>query len=662
QTADHAIAEAREILAHPEQELKFPDYNMSNLKIRNGYFYDGEVPALLTGLYTNTDVAADYEALAEAGICFTQPERLNMHCTLPEEGKVNTAHIDTFVVHDTLENAQGANIGCVIDLGLQYMPGWAKEKYPTIINPGSSYNPYGPYSIVSEDMKNLTRQYIDQLIPKASKFGVNLGYEMANQAYNNPWSPQVILQFQEWAKQKYETIDVSNAAWGANFKSFEEIQPLEDMREIQPLGLRNDWIRFQHRLTAEWYNWLKTEIKARDPKALVEVQLAGNYFQPQKFKLHDCARVGIDEVDLYRNITDITGIDFCTWYWGRFVYEQAGQHCDLLRSIAPDKPIINFEYGFGTYNSNSSWSADYMRASLWYSYLHGMAGNTAWIWTVTELADESQLNTLARWPDRTETLGRTALELRRHADAIARFGRQKGEIAILYSAPSRWFDDQKNNEYYEQARRMWHAVSMVDAPFEFICDEQVGQGELKRFKVLLVPACTYVSDATYNKVREFVRNGGSIVMTAGSFGKDEYAKPRALSEPWKAVTHLPALLDRAEPSREGKGSIYGVNDSGVGDYQRLINKVADRTGVQRPIRVTVGNDLNRSIELRCVRKGKGEYLLYCFNLDATPAEARFELKDGFRIAGKDLLRGRAAEGRMTLQPMELCLWRVSGPN
>src|SRR3569623_1260187 len=102
---------------------------------------------------------------------------------------------------------------------------------------------------------------------------------------------------------------------------------------------------------------------------------------------------------------------------------------------------------------------------------------------------------------------------------------------MMYSAPSRWFDDQKKDEYYEQARLMWHAVSMTDAPFEFLSDEQIEQGDLKRFKLLLVPACTYVTEATYSKVRDFVRGGGSILMTVDSFSHDAYAKPRELTKP-----------------------------------------------------------------------------------------------------------------------------------
>jgi hypothetical protein len=134
-----------------------------------------------------------------------------------------------------------------------------------------------------------------------------------------------------------------------------------------------------------------------------------------------------------------------------------------------------------------------------------------------------------------------------------------------------------------------------------------------------------------------------------------------LSKSWKDSTYLPSLLDKGRPAEDGKGSIYCVAPSGVGDYQRLINRIADRTGVQRPIRATVGNDLNRSVELRCVKTGKGEYLLYCFNLDANAADLKLEIKSGFHVAGKDLLRGREAENRMLLRPLEVCLWRVKGP-
>jgi len=660
QTAGRALAEAREILAHPEADVKFPEYDMGKLKIRDGYFYDGDQPALLTGLYTNRDVKQDYDAISEMGICFTQPERLNVFTTLVGEQETSRGFIDSFVVRDTLEPAGKANIGCLFDLGLHYLPEWAYKKYPDLTNPGSDHNHYAPYLVTSKGFRDVVRWYLDQLVPTTAKFPMTLGYEMGNQPFLNPWSPAVIRQFQDWAKMEYKTIDAANQQWLSTFTSFSQVQPDKNFRLIQPVGLRYDWVKFQHRITGEWYRWLKAELNKHDPHGWVEVQPAGNFFDPQKFPGHDAHRVAIDEVDLYRNITDISGIDACTWFWGRLVYDQGGQFYDLLRSIAPAKPIVNFEYGLSTYNSKTIWDPAYIRGSLWYSYLHGMGGCTTWIWTLAEERDETQTNTLARWPDRIETFGRTALELRRHARAIAAFGRPSSEVAMLYPAPARWFAGTGPSDYFEQARAMWNAASFLDTSFDFITDEQITEGRLTRYKILLIPSSPYMQDGSYRHIQKFVHQGG-ILLTNGGLGFDAYGHSRETEDFLGSARNADHYAVAREAGKKfGRGIVYNVLPTSAGAYGLLFRRIYDQAGISRPVRVKMQTGLpNWTIEARTVKETDraNQYLFYCFNLGNRAEQILITLQKGMVIAGRDLISNRKFEPVITLNPLEICMWR-----
>ncbi len=662
-TAGRAIREAEAILKDPVADVKYPEYNMGKLQLKDGYFYDGDQPALLAGLYTNRDVRPDYENLAEMGVCFTQPERLNVFTTLLAEDKTSRAFIDSYVVRDTLEPTRKCNIGCVFDLGLHYLPGWMFEKYPDTENPGADKNHYSPYLVCSKRFREFVSRYLDELIQATSKSAATMGYEMGNQPYLNPWSPAVIHEFQEWVKKEYGTVDAVNAKWSSHFSSFSEIQPDKNFRKIEPLGFRYDWVRFQHGITGEWYRWLRGQLNRRDPGRPVTVQPAGNFFEPQKFAGHDFHRVAIDEVDLYRNITEISGFDACTWYWGRLVYDQMGQHIDLIRSIAPQRPMVNFEYGTSTYNSKTVWNPDYIRASLWYSFLHGLGGCSAWIWTVSEEREETQTNTFARWPDRAESFGRTALELRRHAGQIVQFGRAQAQVAILYPSPARWFADAGLNSYYEQARAIWNAATFMDAPFDFICDEQIAEGRLARYRLLLVPVAPYVQEPTYQKIRDFVRQGGVMVVNGGSFAFDPYARPREMDIPRESFPISHYMEAKTNAKRYGKGFVYGIDAASSREYGLLLRKVYERAGIWRPIRVSLANNTpNWSIEAKTVReKGQAnQYLFYCFNLGNTAENILISPRAGYTVLGNDLIADRVFAPRITLKPMEVCMWRFAG--
>jgi hypothetical protein len=663
QTARRAIDEAKAILADPKKDVRYPEYKIESLKIRDGYFYQGNDPAILAGLYTNRDVRDDYDVLAEMGVCFTQPERLNVFTTLVSEKETNRAFIDGYVVRDTLVPAGKANVGCLFDIGLHYMPDWAYAKYPDMFNPGSDHNHYSPYMVCSKSFRELTQKYLDELIPTTAKYPMTMGYEMGNQPYLNPWSPAVIKEFQAWAKSEYKAIEAVNAKWHSSFASFEAIQPDKNFRKIEPLGFRYDWINFQHSITSEWYRWFKAELNKRDPGRPVEVQPAGNFFEPQKFAGHDWHRVAIDDVDMYQNITDISGFDACTWYWGRLVFDQIGQFVDLMRSIAPNKPAMNFEYAFGTYNSKAIWNPDYIRASLWYSYLHGMAGSTSWIWTVAEELDDSQNNSFAHWPDRMEQFGRATLELRRHAKEIVAFGRPESQVAILYSSPSRYFAGTGSNEYFEQARAIWSAASFLDASLDFIADEHIAQGKLSQYKVLIVPASPYVQDETLEKILDFVRRGGTLVMNTGSLAFDPYANARSGGEMFgKNYTVWDYAAEKRSGKACGRGVIYAVDPAEGAGYYPMLNRIYTRAGVDRPIRVTMSNGMPTfwTVEARTVKeKGEnGRYLFYCFNLGNQPVEVSVKCKKGFGIQGNDLVEGRAFEDKMIIKPLGIYIWTV----
>lgn len=662
-TAKQAIGEAETILADPATDVKYPDYNMGKLTIRDGYFYDGETPALLAGLYTNRDVRNDYGALSEMGVCFTQPERLNVFTTLLSEKETNRAFIDGYVVRDTLVPAGKADVGCLFDLGLHYMPDWAYKKYPGMTNPGADGNHYAPYLVTSPDFRRLTKRYLDELIPTTAKYPMTTGYEMGNQPFLNPWSPEVIARFQTWAKTTYRTIGAANAKWGSAFKSFADVQPDKNFRKIEPLGLRYDWINFQHGITSEWYRWLKAELNRRDPGRPVTVQPAGNFFEPQKFAGHDAHRVAIDYVDLYANITDISGFDACTWYWGRLVFDQMGTFVDLLRSLAPDKPVVNFEYAMSMYGSKTVWDPGYIRASLWYSYLHGMGGGTSWIWNLGEITDESQNHGFSRWADRAEQFGRTALELRRFAPEITRFGRAPAEVAILYSSPSLYFAGTGGNEYCEQARAVWSAASFLDAPLDFVSDEQIAKGALGRYKLLIVPASPYLQDGTRAHLLAFVKRGGVVVANTGSFAFDAYGKP------WPAMGLLGghSLGDGYRPGTPvagkayGRGMVHTVEPMAAAGYYPILDTVYQQAGVFRPVRVRLAHDRSAfwTVELRTVReKGPGNhYLFYCFNVGNRTEEVRLACPKGFVANGHDLIGNRPFAKTFALKPLELCIWR-----
>jgi hypothetical protein len=123
-----------------------------------------------------------------------------------------------------------------------------------------------------------------------------------------------------------------------------------------------------------------------------------------------------------------------------------------------------------------------------------------------------------------------------------------------------------------QSRDVPHVLAMkqayegtvyLDSPTRFVTERQIEAGRLDGLKLLILPAVEYQNAATQKAVMEWVRAGGSLVLTPNSWLGDEYARPADyLSELGIEITgmELPEVrVGEAVPDiARGTGFIMGA--------------------------------------------------------------------------------------------------------
>ena len=119
------------------------------------------------------------------------------------------------------------------------------------------------------------------------------------------------------------------------------------------------------------------------------------------------------------------------------------------------------------------------------------------------------------------------------------------KAAILYSVPSMAYAD----DYLETVDKAYEALIFNGQKVAFASETQAQQGELTRYKLLIVPNATHVQPATLAVIRSFAKAGGAIVVIGeGSLNRDDNDKPSNASDRGyvlsKAET-LPASADSA---------------------------------------------------------------------------------------------------------------------
>jgi len=74
---------------------------------------------------------------------------------------------------------------------------------------------------------------------------------------------------------------------------------------------------------------------------------------------------------------------------------------------------------------------------------------------------------------------------------------------------------------WQSWRNMWQAAQYLGEPMDIIWDEDILNGELSEYEVLLVPAAYVVTEELYNAVVSFVSAGGYVIIHKGSIFETE---------------------------------------------------------------------------------------------------------------------------------------------
>jgi beta-galactosidase len=119
-------------------------------------------------------------------------------------------------------------------------------------------------------------------------------------------------------------------------------------------------------------------------------------------------------------------------------------------------------------------------------------------------------------------MSKTAHELRRIGPEIADL-KVTNQVAILYSSDSYWgiefmkFSDHQN--YRTLLRQMYHVLYKNNVGVDFVFPESTNFSD---YKVIVVPPLYVASDALLNRLVDYVRNGGHVVMGFKSGFTNEY--------------------------------------------------------------------------------------------------------------------------------------------
>ena len=480
----------------------------------------------------------------------------------PSEG-----HYDLEWLARAVRLAEKHHIAVVIGTPTDTPPAWLTSKHPEVlrIGPDGTRAEHGgrrQFSYSSPIYRDYCRDIATRL---AERFGHDpnvIGWQIDNEYTDESFDPYTRRQFQDWLQHRYNNLAALNDAWTTAYWS----QTYSDWSQI-PLndkpgnpGLLLDHKRF---VTDTWRSYQKNQIEAirayAEPRQLITTNIGGLGWS--------------DNWDHYAITADL---DIASWDpyvgQGHVDYIRHGAISDYVRGWKRRNFwVMETQPGFVNWAPiNTALDKGEARAYGWESIGHGADAVLYWQWRSALNGQEQYHGTL---------IGADGKPLPLYAE-VRQFGQElttasaaltgttpRPDVAIITTYESRWaIDFQPHSREYDQQRLLFEYYRALDDQTHGV-DIVQADAPLDHYKLVLAPSLNVIPAALGEHLKEYVRNGGHLILGPRSGMKDEFNRldthrqPGPLVEPLGGRVEQYYVLDErltiSGEAGKGTASIWG---------------------------------------------------------------------------------------------------------
>lgn len=438
-----------------------------------------------------------------------------------EEGVFTFEHFDK-VMDEMHENG----IKVILDIAGLPAPLWLHRKYPganlvaqngTVLHPAERYM----VNISDPDYRRLVKKYADTLTKHYAKHPALIAIGFDNEIGNGfmSYSTADRERFIDWLKKRYGDLDNLNKAWASQRWS----RQLSSWDDIQlPYG--DGPGPFERNLDLRRY-WSQVTIDVLNDLEIIRNKNIPN--KPAISNLWDSSeRKGFDYLSSYKNYVDFPAMGF---YPG----EPIGSSFDVLMTKGTLKTpmwFVEFTAGGGGYYGTKG------RSRMWayFGLLMGAQSVMAWTFNSHLGGEEQALFGLLDHDDTPSwKLGEFA-KIAEEFKILQTMGfprKPKPEIAFSYSFESRMASspkspsDSNSLKHYYTIPYMTHKHNAYAPLFKSNMDlavVNISHEDLSGYQLLIVAGEYLLDKAAINAIRQYVQNGGTVVMTAFSGKVNEH--------------------------------------------------------------------------------------------------------------------------------------------
>ena len=517
---------------------------------------DIDFPTILYGAaYYNEYMPGDQDARLEKDVALMKAAGLNVvrmgestwSLWEPEDGRFEYAWMDHIV------DAMGkAGIKVILGTPTYSIPAWMAHQHPEIladrIPPGQFGGtpvptPYGMRQNMDTDSPAY-RFYAERLIRHiVAHYKDNptvIGWQLDNEtASYDAANRDVFIGFQHYLEKKFGTPEALSKAWFLNYWG-ENLHTWEDLPTrdgAQSTGYKLEWTRWSQMRVTDFLQW----------QAALVRECAG----PRQFITTDYG--GMMKRDVNENGV-AAALDIVADNIYHFVpqdrYDGATQSIqgDFSRSLKHTNYLVTETNAQSTDWTSSFQNPPYdgqLRENVYTHLANGANMVEYWHWASIPANQETYWKGILSHdlePNRVYAeMSRTAHELEKIGPHLVGL-KIHNDVAILYSRDSanaidfmpftsgggQWAFGHGSADYTSLLQQLHHSLYQLNIGSDFVFPETQ---DLSAYKVLIVPALYIADDALLQRISDYVKNGGHLLMTFKSGFANENSAVRWVRAP-----------------------------------------------------------------------------------------------------------------------------------
>ena len=466
-------------------------------------------------------IKKDIQLMKAAGLNVVRMGHLAWDSYEPSEGKFD------FEWFDRVMDLMGkAGIKVILDIAVRPAPIWLHHKYPTIdvVDPNGNvqYANHRYMDDVGDPMfQKYALRYTDSLSKHYAKHPALIAFGIDNESGDGPisYSETVRKRFVEWLTKKYSTLDNLNNAWATQrwsrrLNQFEEVGlPVTGAKNGAPEKIL-DFRRFISDEVNQFLFKVLDKVNQNAPGVLTNTNAW--FYSPMK----------------YFDYSDIA-------YSGKMTRHGEGFYPG--NTLVTNWGVMNALFGISRIqfeSTNPFWCSEFttmtaspnsIRKSAYATLMYGNQMVCGWTWQSMHSGEEQYLEGMLDWdgiPNRKyDEYKKIATEFNKIEKYFPY--KRNAEVGMAFSFPSQIASSAFPEQHEGQLQACFNQFYFRNMDANVV---EISKSSLN-YKLLLVPGVTVMDEVSANKIRNFVKNGGTVIMTSNSAVVDETGKVFASTHP-----------------------------------------------------------------------------------------------------------------------------------